>query len=128
MVQPKIAPCSYLEIEHLVAQAKKERIGITPNTKFYCAKDNEKVMGFCGIVFKRGYAVVKNIYVMPEYRKQGLGEKIIKYQFRVVKQAGYPYALAYCTPMSINIFIKLGAKVIKEYKKSTVVRIDMSEQ
>lgn len=128
MEQPKIAPCPYSEIEHLVLQAKKERIGITPNTKFYCATDNEKVIGFCGIVFKRGYAVVKNIYVIPEYRKQGMGEKLIKYQFKVVKQAGYPYAVAYCTPMSINIFIKLGAKVIKEYKKSTVVRIDMSEQ
>ena len=128
MVQTKIAPCSYLEIEHLVAQAKKERIGITPNTKFYCAKDNGTVIGFCGIVFKQGYAVVKNIYVMPKYRKHGIGEELIKYQFKVVKQAGYPYALAYCTPMSINIFTKLGAKIIKEYKKSTVVRIDMSEQ
>lgn len=128
MVQAKIAPCSYSDIQHLVGQAKKERIGITPNTKFYCAKDNEIVIGFCGIVFKRGYAVVKNIYVIPQYRKQGLGEELIKYQFKVVKQAGYPYALAYCTPMSINIFIKLGAKIIREYKKSTVVRIDMSEQ
>jgi N-acetylglutamate synthase-like GNAT family acetyltransferase len=128
MEQPKIAPCPYSEIEHLVLQAKKERIGITPNTKFYCAKDNEKVIGFCGIVFKRGYAVVKNIYVIPEYRKQGLGEQIIKYQFKVVKQAGYPYAVAYCTPMSINIFLKLGAKVIKEYKKSTFVHIYLGEQ
>lgn len=123
-----IAPCAYSEIEHLVPQAKKERIGITPNTKFYCVKDNDKVIGFCGIVFKRGYAVVKNIYVIPEKRKQGIGEQIIKYQFKVVKQAGYPFALAYCTPKSINIFIKLGAEVIKEHKKSTVVRIDMSKQ
>ena len=128
MEQPKIAPCAYSEIEHLVLQAKKERIGITPNTKFYCAKDNEIVIAFCGIVFKRGYAVLKNLYVIPKYRKQGIGKELVKYRFKVIKQAGYPYAIAYCTPMSVNIWLKLGAKIIKEYKKSTVVRIDMSEQ
>jgi len=123
-----ITPCNYSEIEHLAIQAKKERIGITPNTKFYCVKDNDKIVGFCGIVFKRGYAVVKNIYVVSEKRKQGIGEEIIKYQFRVIKQAGYPYAIAYCTSKSINIFLRLGAEVTKEYKKSTLVKIDMAKQ
>lgn len=47
-------------------------------TAFFLAKDGEKVIGYGGMytVLDEGY--VTNIGVLPEYRRKGIGSKIVK--------------------------------------------------
>ena len=47
-------------------------------TVFFLAKDGEKVVGYGGMytVLDEGY--VTNIGVLPEYRRKGIGSKIVK--------------------------------------------------
>ena len=47
-------------------------------TAFFLAKDGEKVIGYGGMytVFDEGY--VTNIGVLPEYRRKGIGSKIVR--------------------------------------------------
>jgi N-acetylglutamate synthase-like GNAT family acetyltransferase len=107
-------------------QARRERIGITQNTNFYLARQESDIVGFCGIVFKKDYAVLKNIWVLPEYRRQGIGEAIIAFQIATAKAAGCVFARAFCTPKSIKLFLKQGATITKQYKTSTTVEIRYS--
>ena len=118
-----IARCSFSDIAAYTKSAARERIGITGGTTFYAARFDGEIVGFCGIVFKKDYAVLKNIWVMPEHRKKGIGEAIIRFQIATAKEAGCHFARAFCTPMSIKLFLKAGAEVVKQYKTSTTVEI-----
>ena len=118
-----IKPCSFSDIAPYLELARRERIGVTPNTTFYLARYNSEPAGFCGIAFKKDYAVLKNIWVKPEFRRKGIGKTIIQYQIKTAKTNGCSFARAFCTPMSLNIFLKNGATVVREYKYSTTVEI-----
>lgn len=118
-----ITRCSFSDIAPYTDAAKRERIGITPGTTFYAARLDGEIAGFCGIVFKKDYAVLKNIWVKPEHRRKGMGEAIIQFQINTARESGCRFARAFCTPMSIKLFLKCGAEIVKVYKKSTTVEI-----
>jgi len=118
-----IARCSFSDIAKYTESAKRERIGITTGTTFYAARLDGEIVGFCGIVFKKDYAVLKNIWVKPEHRKKGIGEAIIQFQIQTARESGCHFARAFCTPMSIKLFLKCGAEITKKYKNSTTVEI-----
>ena len=118
-----ITRCAAVDIVPFIELARRERIGITQNTNFYLARRDADIVGFCGIVFKKDHAVLKNIWVLPEHRRQGIGEALISFQIATAKEAGCVFARAFCTPKSIRLFLKQGATITKQYKTSTTVEI-----
>lgn len=54
-----------------------EQIRSSDNTVFFLAKENGKPIGYAGMytVLDEGY--VTNIGVMPEYRRKGIGKKLV---------------------------------------------------
>lgn len=54
-----------------------EQIRSSDNTVFFLAKENDKPIGYAGMytVLDEGY--VTNIGVMPEYRRKGIGKKLV---------------------------------------------------
>jgi GNAT superfamily N-acetyltransferase len=123
-----INPCTYEDIQPLIAKASKERIGISPDTLFYGIKEDENLIAFCGVVPKKGYVLFKNLYVIPEYRKRGIGQALYLHQIKIGEQKGFTLAKAYCTPSGAKLLKALGARVLKEFKNSTFVAIDLGQK
>lgn len=123
----EIRPAKPLEIWPYVEQASKERIRFGGNVDmFICTDWIGNVIGFCAIDFQGKKAVFKNDYVLPQYRRNGIWEKMFKYRKLVVSvRPGIERIEATCTDMSLPLYIAQGAKIIKEYKDLTKVRIDL---
>ncbi len=93
---------------------------------FVLRDDQKQIYGFCGIDFQGSRAVFKNAYIRPEYRGNGLWQTMFEYR-RVVAsmRKGIKAIEATCTDMSINLYLRLGAQVITQYKELTKVRIPL---
>jgi GNAT superfamily N-acetyltransferase len=122
-----IRPTTELEIAPYKKQASAEKIRFTPKTELFVIEDDKgTVYGFSGIDFQGSRAVFKNAYVMPEYRGNGIWRELFNYRYAVASmRKGIKTVEATCTPMSINLYLRLGAQVITEYKELTKVRIPL---
>lgn len=121
-----MGPVLPVAIESLRAQAAKERIRFTDKTEMFTLTDeDDKILGFCGIDFQHSKAVFKNDYVLPEYRGNGLWGVMFEYRKLVAQLRGAKLIEANCTDMSVNLYKRAGAQVIKEYTDLTKVRITL---
>ncbi len=50
--------------------------------------DDEKIIGYCGVWIIMDEAHITNIAVLPEYRGQGLGEKLLKSVMNLAARKG----------------------------------------
>lgn len=55
------------------------RESMNASTTFYVARQHNKVIGYMGLSKIAGEGYVTNIAVLPEYRRQGIGKKILEY-------------------------------------------------
>ena len=55
------------------------RESMTSSTVFYTAKSAEKVVGYIGVSKIAGEGYVTNIAVLPEYRRKGVGKRLLEY-------------------------------------------------
>lgn len=122
-----IRPISSDDILELREAAVKEKIRFTPKTELYGLYNEDwALIGFSGIDWQGSRAVFKHAYVIPEYRKQGLWMKMFEYRQLVASlRPGIKTIEATCTPMSINLYLRLGAQVVTQYKELTKVRIPL---
>ena len=71
---------------------------------------------------------LEDIYVMPEYRGQGIGKALFVHLVEIAKQRGYGrmewVCLDWNTP-SIEFYIKLGAEQLNEWTTYRLTREDM---
>jgi len=51
------------------------------NTKFFVAKDREKVVGYCCAQKFEDFNKIKSIYILPEFHKMGIGKKLMHKAF-----------------------------------------------
>jgi len=117
---------SFEEIAPLKANAEAEDLCFSDNTIYYGAyRYGEQLLGFGGIVWYRNKAKFKNVYVLPEYRGNGIFRLIFNHRFKIVALSGIKKIEATCTEMSLPLYLKLGAKITKEYKKFKKVEIDL---
>lgn len=66
--------------------------------------DKNKLVGISGIWLLTKYYIGKhiepdNVYILPEYRKKGLGERLMKWIFEYAKSKG-------CSASELNCYVK----------------------
>lgn len=116
-----IKTVSYLEIKNLFPLAKKENLCFNTKTQ-YCAFFIEcKIVGFCGYMLFKAKAILKNDFVLPVYRKQGIYRKLNDYRMNIIKSLGIKKVEANLTDKSLPLHLAAGAKIIKKYKCCTKV-------
>lgn len=119
-----VEPVSDEEIDPLRVQAAKERIRFTGHTEMFAIKNQDgQILAFAGIDFQRSKAVFKNDYVLPEYRRNGFWGILFLYRKLIAIKRETKVIEATCTDMSLGLYKKAGAKVVKQYKDLTKVRI-----
>lgn len=115
--------CQITDLETYIADAKKAGLIFYPSTELYLVKRQELVVGFCGFKWHKLTVKLKNIYVLPKYRLQGICREIIRWQINKSKETGIKTIKATCTDSSLHEFIKQGFSVTKEFKKYTSVEL-----
>lgn len=126
-----IKPIEKNDFEFLIKDAEKEKIYFSNHTEYYgiyddeclgclqcmpnCNRVEQKLIGITGIVFSKNKAKFKNHYILPEYRGKGYFKKALDWSIELVRNKGIHIVEANCTDMSINEYLKRGAKIVKEY-------------
>jgi N-acetylglutamate synthase-like GNAT family acetyltransferase len=83
----------------------------TPEATHYGYFEDNEMLGIIAVKKIRNTYRIKSLYVLPDYRKRGVGNKLIGY---LVKDE-YDYD-CYATTHSYNLFHKNGFEPVKEYK------------
>lgn len=96
-------------------EAKKNLITFYKNGIYfgYCISD--KIVGCVGFIESKNYIKFGGSFVLPEYRNIGIYKALCEKRMGFVRSIGKPI-YANCTKYSINLHIKNGAKIIKEFK------------
>jgi len=58
---------------------------LNPNTKYIFAKDNDKIIGFAGILITIDSAEIMNIVVRKDERKKGIGKRLLQELISIAK-------------------------------------------
>ena len=113
----KIQKINPEEILYLKKEAIKDGILFPKkNPIYYGIKINDKVVAFGGIVLKKTRAIIKCDYVSNLYRNKGMASSILSTRLLILKELGVKYIEANCTKMALNIHLRKGARISKEYK------------
>lgn len=89
-------------------QAIKEGLSFVENTEYAILRVNGNPAGFCGIRWFPGRAVFRNLYVVSEYRGQGYGSELIRYQIGRAREMGRSSATAYTNWNSQSLYLAAG--------------------
>jgi len=117
----KLKPCTPDDIAGLMPLAKKEGLYFSSSTQLYSAWVDSVLVGFCGIVWYKRHCKFKSDFVLPVYRRKGYYSEMMKIKFDMAKNMDY--ITATCTKSSLPIWLKLGAKITKQYSDVTTVRL-----
>lgn len=78
-------------------------------TFFYVATSNDKIVGYMGISKIAGEGYVTNIAVLPNYRRNGIGEKILQHVIKDSKQLDFiSLEVRVSNSAAISLYEKLG--------------------
>ena len=116
-----IKTVSYLEIKDLIPFAKKENLCFNLRTEYCAYFIKNKIVAFCGWMVCGNKVVLKNDYVLPEYRRQGIYKRLNNYRMNIIKALGVRKVESNLTDKSLPLHLSLGAKIIKKYKCCTKV-------
>jgi GNAT superfamily N-acetyltransferase len=104
------------DIGSLKIQSEKEGL-LFPKKEilFIGMYEDERLIAWGGINLKKR-PIFKCDYVIPEYRRQGIGKQFITYRLKLLKELGYKTAEANATKLALNGHLRNGAKINKKYK------------
>jgi len=80
-----------------------------------------KLVGFVGVKYSPHKAILKNDYVLPEFRRRGIYRELNEYRMNKIREKNIKKAEGYFTPQSLPLHIKNGGKVGKQYAHSVKV-------
>ena len=124
-VKHDIRRVSLDEISPLFAAGKREGLLFVDDTQYAALYEGSNPRGYCGLKFRKGSVVFRNLWVSPDCRGRGYGEALIAYQKEWATQAGYTKAIAYCTALSINLYRKQGGVDMPHPRFHDVVTFDL---
>ncbi|MFK4786173.1 GNAT family N-acetyltransferase [Fusobacterium sp. MFO224] len=141
----KIENICFPEAEAATRDSFKYRIATFPKS-FYVALDNEKIVGFINGAVTNHNTIVDELYepegghnpegknqsifgldVLPEYQRQGIAEKLMKYMMEKSREAKREKMILTCKERLIHYYEKFGYenKGISESVHGGVVWYDM---
>jgi ribosomal protein S18 acetylase RimI-like enzyme len=74
----------------------------------YLGTLNGKPVATAGVFFDGGVASIGPVGTLPEYRRQGIGAAMTLIALRQAQNYGYRIAVLTASPMSINIYQRIG--------------------
>lgn len=119
--QLEIKETPFSEIEPFKKDCIKEKLYFNKNTTYFVGSIDNKIVGFVGIMWRKNKAILKNAYVLPEYRRQGIFKRLDKYTKNNIGQKGIHLIEANCTDIILPFHIKMGARIVKKYKICTKI-------
>ena len=100
----------------LKIEAKKAGILFSKETDIYLMTLGTKTVGICGLLLRKGSAVMKCDYVKPYFRRQGILKECIKRRIKLCQDKGIQRISAHCTKMALNVHLSCGAIIKKNFK------------
>jgi len=100
---------------------KRWRKNIKENKKrrTWVAKDNKKIVGFCGASRENGINEIGAIYLLSQYQGQGIGKKLIKKAFVWLgKRKDITVKVVRYNKQAIDFYKLVGFKKVGNVKKS----------
>lgn len=105
-------------INHLTDQ-------INENNRIFVAVNDGSPVGYIfyakaqNVVYESA-AEIREIYILPEYQRQGIGEKLFESAIEELKKLGFKTLVLYCPreAKSINFFLKMGGMKKELFSKS----------
>ncbi|KJV69602.1 GNAT family N-acetyltransferase [Candidatus Neoehrlichia procyonis] len=80
--------------------------------KFFLVKLHNTIVGICGMYIYNQVAGFYSDGILPEYRNQRIGTSIVLQRIKIAQQHYCKYAVAQCMKPSINLYKRLGFKMI----------------
>ena len=114
-----------IDIEPYLAETEKLGLSYCAATQYYGRYDEGKLVAFTGILWYSKKAVFKNHYVLPDYRHHGYFKELFRYSMIAVRERGIKLIEANCSTMSLPLYIRMGAKITKQYKDWTQVQLKL---
>jgi ribosomal protein S18 acetylase RimI-like enzyme len=79
------------------------------NTKFFVAKKEEKVIGYCCAQKFKDFNKIKSIYILPNFQKMGIGKRLLNKAFDFFNDnKSVKLSVAIYNKNAINFYEKLG--------------------
>jgi N-acetylglutamate synthase-like GNAT family acetyltransferase len=80
-IHTKIETVNYAEVKKLLNKAKKDKVNLkdTATTQWFAIYQDNVLCGCAGTILKFGKGRIRSVFVLPEYRKLGLGSKLMKH-------------------------------------------------
>lgn len=87
-----------------------DKIFISKNKEMFVAEENKKIVGFTGAEYFDWNNTIKviDIFVHPNYRKMGIGSKLLKFLLEKMKKTKYRCVISEAP--SLNSVVKLYQK------------------
>ncbi len=83
---------------------------------YYGYFNETELIGFMGVIYYRRKAYLKNIYVLPSWRRRGIYSVLNEYVLDCIREKGYKIIEANFTDKALPLYLKRGARIIKEYR------------
>ena len=117
-----ITPCPHqgttppLELSPLWGEATRDGVGtISPTTKLYAVNDDAVIVGMFGVIWYRDSCKFKNGFIMAAYRGRGYYRQVLAHRIAMARRRGLSRINATCTDMSVNLYMKFGAVILREF-------------
>jgi len=114
-----------IDIDPYLAETEKLGLSYCGATQYYGRYHEGKLVAFTGVLWYSKKAVFKNHYVLPDYRHHGYFKELFRYSMIAVRERGIKIVEANCSAMSLPLYIKMGAKITKQYKDWTQVQLKL---
>lgn len=110
---------SILEIEHTsfavpwTRQSFFNELTINHFANYVVLESDGKIVGYCGVWIAHEHANITNIAILPDYRGQGFGEKLLNHIVELAKEKeaeGISLEVRQSNDIAKNLYTKLGFK------------------
>lgn len=110
-----------IDFSHLKEQSIKEGLLYPNKPLYYIGLYKEKeLVGWGGIKMSFPKAILKCDYVVPKHRNKGYATEILKIRLKLLKTLNYKLVEANATPLALNVHLRCGAKIYREYKNKII--------
>jgi len=117
-----IKPIPYYKTIPFHKDAKKHNLIFHENTNYIGFYDKKKLVAISGYEVLKSKSLLRSTYVLPEYRGQGIYDKLVKHRVSFLLNKGVKVIEMTCTKMSIDYHLKRGATITKQFKNYTKIQ------
>ncbi|MGL9717897.1 MAG: GNAT family N-acetyltransferase [Wolbachia sp.] len=80
--------------------------------RFFLVTLNKEIVGTCGFYVQNSVAGFYSDGVLPTHRNRGIGAQMVLERIKIIQQLKCKYVVAHCMKPSINLYKRLGFRVL----------------